>query len=674
MTEQNQPVTIPGALRQYLQANLPDLPIYRNETPADTTPPVVVIIDPTDTRSEEMGKDLVLIEQIQVDLYLVANDYSSIPDALHTLLHRAPIGIPGSQIHSTNVIGRRLDQTDPGNDDGIDRIIYTVEVKRRITAGDSNTPLPFPVRPDRLQAHEAKTTNVHGITDTSKLETKTGASTKANAAQAAAEANAKTYTDEAIASFQIPTNVETTDGAQAKADAALTAANSHTDAAVAAIDLTPYATQIQVAEAVSSIDLTGLATHAEVADAVAGIDLTGLATHAEVADAVSSIDLTPYETKTGATSKANTAEQNAKAYTDTAVAAIDLTGLATHTEVADAETAANTYTDTNAVPNSLKGAPSGVATLGIDGLIPSNQLPPLAISDTYVVASQTEMLALTAQVGDIAVRSDLSKSFILQTADPSVIGHWKELLTPPDTILSVDGRTGAVSLTDLYDASGSAAAAQTAANAYTDSKVGSIDFSTLETKTGATTKANTAESNAVATAHAYTDTAVAAIDLTPYETKTGATSKANAAQAAAIADAHTYTDTAVAGVVKTRQVATTTTSVQPSGGVQVGTITLGKAFRLYGITTNVPARVRLYTTGGAMMNDSGRVLGWKPAWNAGVIAEIVTETGVLSSALPGIDGANMDSTPSSDIAIAITNLSGSSAAVTVSLTYIVTEA
>jgi hypothetical protein len=56
----------------------------------------------------------------------------------------------------------------------------------------------------------------------------------------------------------------------------------------------------------------------------------------------------------------------------------------------------------------------------------------------------------TAEVGDIAVRTDVNKSFILTTTPPSTIGNWQELLTPTDTVLSVDGATGAVSLTSSY--------------------------------------------------------------------------------------------------------------------------------------------------------------------------------------------------------------------------------
>ncbi len=94
-----------------------------------------------------------------------------------------------------------------------------------------------------------------------------------------------------------------------------------------------------------------------------------------------------------------------------------------------------------------KGAVSGICPLGSDSLISSVYLPAIAITDTFAVASQSAMLALTAEKGDVAVRSDLSKSYILSTNSPSVLADWKELLTPTDTVLSVNSLTGAVTLT-----------------------------------------------------------------------------------------------------------------------------------------------------------------------------------------------------------------------------------
>ena len=101
---------------------------------------------------------------------------------------------------------------------------------------------------------------------------------------------------------------------------------------------------------------------------------------------------------------------------------------------------------------SEKGAANGVATLDANSKIPTSQLPSLAISSTFVVASQSAMLDLEAQEGDVAIRTDVSKSFILSSNSPSTLADWKELATPADAVTSVDGRTGTVSLSDLYAA------------------------------------------------------------------------------------------------------------------------------------------------------------------------------------------------------------------------------
>ena len=92
------------------------------------------------------------------------------------------------------------------------------------------------------------------------------------------------------------------------------------------------------------------------------------------------------------------------------------------------------------------GVPLGAASLDASGKVPAAQLPDLSITDTFVVAGQVAMLALTAQRGDVAVRSDLNKTFILTAEPASTLANWQELLTPTDAVLSVAGKTGAVTL------------------------------------------------------------------------------------------------------------------------------------------------------------------------------------------------------------------------------------
>ena len=119
------------------------------------------------------------------------------------------------------------------------------------------------------------------------------------------------------------------------------------------------------------------------------------------------------------------------------LAASDIPSL-TLSKITDAGTAAAKNT----------GSASGnVPVLGSDGKLDAGVLPAIAISDTFVVATQTAMLALTAEVGDICVRTDLSKTYILKSAGASTLANWQELLFPSSPVSSVAGRTGAVTLT-----------------------------------------------------------------------------------------------------------------------------------------------------------------------------------------------------------------------------------
>lgn len=93
------------------------------------------------------------------------------------------------------------------------------------------------------------------------------------------------------------------------------------------------------------------------------------------------------------------------------------------------------------------GTQSGnVPVLDATGKLSAVVLPPIAITDTFIVNSEVEMLALDAHVGDIAVRTDLSKTFILKTAPANTMANWVELATPTDAVLSVNGKIGTVVL------------------------------------------------------------------------------------------------------------------------------------------------------------------------------------------------------------------------------------
>lgn len=124
------------------------------------------------------------------------------------------------------------------------------------------------------------------------------------------------------------------------------------------------------------------------------------------------------------------------------------------------------------VANKNTGTTAGtIPILDSNGKLAVSIIPVAAISNTTVISSEVEMLALTAQVGDLAIRTDLNKSFILQTEPASTLSNWAELLTPTDLVTSVCGKQGVVTLSaddvgaldtsDIYDALDSTATNKT---------------------------------------------------------------------------------------------------------------------------------------------------------------------------------------------------------------------
>ena len=91
-------------------------------------------------------------------------------------------------------------------------------------------------------------------------------------------------------------------------------------------------------------------------------------------------------------------------------------------------------------------AAGNVVVVESNGKIAESLLPATVISETFEVATEAAMLALAAQKGDVCIRTDESKSYILAGDTASVLENWKWLKTPDCKVLSVNGKTGAVIL------------------------------------------------------------------------------------------------------------------------------------------------------------------------------------------------------------------------------------
>lgn len=105
-------------------------------------------------------------------------------------------------------------------------------------------------------------------------------------------------------------------------------------------------------------------------------------------------------------------------------------------------------TDLGTAATKNVGTSSGnVVVVNASGKIDDSLIPPLAITDVHEASTQSAMLALTAQVGDICIRSDENKTYILKTSPATTLANWKELKTPTTGVISVNSETGAITLT-----------------------------------------------------------------------------------------------------------------------------------------------------------------------------------------------------------------------------------
>ena len=107
-----------------------------------------------------------------------------------------------------------------------------------------------------------------------------------------------------------------------------------------------------------------------------------------------------------------------------------------------------------------------------------------------------------------------------------------------------------------------------------------------------------------------------------------------------------------------------------------GTVTLTgfKSYVLYKLSTSVAAWVRIYSDAASQTADASRVQTADPLPGSGVISEVVTTPGSLVQKItPGVIGVNLDDSPNSNVYITVTNLSGTTTPVTVSLTVLQLE-
>lgn len=134
----------------------------------------------------------------------------------------------------------------------------------------------------------------------------------------------------------------------------------------------------------------------------------------------------------------------------------------------------------------------------------------------------------------------------------------------------------------------------------------------------------------------------------------------------------TWEDPASGGGGWVRQTKTLVTGPLSSGATTVGTVELAPAYRVLRISTDVPARVRLYTNAAKRDQDLTRPIGIKPSGDHGRMLEVVTTTALPAMDLsPTLDGFVEDE--SGLVPFAVTSTSPSGGAVAVTFIWIRTE-
>lgn len=127
------------------------------------------------------------------------------------------------------------------------------------------------------------------------------------------------------------------------------------------------------------------------------------------------------------------------------------------------------------------------------------------------------------------------------------------------------------------------------------------------------------------------------------------------------------------GLVTRQDLAGTTSSLADNATAELNIVGY-KSYTLLKIQTSAAAWVRVYTDDTSRDADVTRSEGQDPTAGSGVITEVRTTGAQTVLITPGVIGFNNDATPSTNIYLSVTNRSGSTTPITVTLTAIRLEA
>jgi hypothetical protein len=128
------------------------------------------------------------------------------------------------------------------------------------------------------------------------------------------------------------------------------------------------------------------------------------------------------------------------------------------------------------------------------------------------------------------------------------------------------------------------------------------------------------------------------------------------------------------GTLATRAAVAGTTASLANAATGNLTIIGYKGYMLYKIQTSAAAWVRIYTDIASRTADASRVEGADPTPGSGVVAEVITTGAQTILISPGALGFSNEASPNTNIQLAVTNKSGGTTTITITLTAVQLEA
>jgi len=118
-----------------------------------------------------------------------------------------------------------------------------------------------------------------------------------------------------------------------------------------------------------------------------------------------------------------------------------------HTPLNDGQTTTGNLWSANRIQQGLDGkldaSEVGVSVAPlVGGVVPQSYIPAIALTNVFVVASEAAMLALTAETGDVAKRTDTGQSLMLSAEPASTLGNWVVIAEPGGGVQTVNGDAG----------------------------------------------------------------------------------------------------------------------------------------------------------------------------------------------------------------------------------------